>query len=134
MIKNFKDLLVWQQARTLTKQIYFLSQSFPKEETYGLSGQIRRAIISVISNIAEGHSRSSTKDYIQYISMAIGSLAEVETQLIIACDLQYLQEETIGDTFASIHDLQRKLHSLRKALRSKLNPTQIPSPKSLIPA
>lgn len=108
------------KARALVKQVYVLSATFPKEELYGLTSQLRRAVISVPSNIAEGHSRSGTKDFIQFISVSIGSLAEVETQILLASDLGYVQENEIGKIISNIHELQRMLHGLRTSLRRKL--------------
>lgn len=88
-IKNFKDLKVWKKSRGLATAIYKITQRFPDEERYGLVSQMRRAAVSVPSNIAERHSRSGTKDFAHFLSMAIGSLAEVETQLVVSYDLAY---------------------------------------------
>ncbi len=119
-IKNYKDLDVRKKSRVLVKQIYLLTQSFPKEEVYGLISQMRRSAVSVPSNIAEGHSRSGTKDFIQFISIAIGSLAELETQTILAEDLGYVQSHNTKQIFNDIHEIQRMLHSLRNSLKAKL--------------
>ena len=119
-INSYRDLEVWKKSRALVKQVYQLTQGFPKEEIYGLTSQLRRAVVSVPSNIAEGHSRSGTRDFIQFISLAIGSLAEVETQLLLAQDLDYLKEIEIKNTIENIHELQRMLHGLRTALKAKL--------------
>jgi four helix bundle protein len=115
-IKNYKDLKVWQRSRELVKLIYILTQPFPPEEKFGLTSQMRRAAISVPSNIAEGHSRSGTKDYIRFLSIAIGSLAELETQLILATDLEFCTENDIKNCITIIQELQRMLHSLRRNL------------------
>jgi four helix bundle protein len=115
-IKNYKDLKVWQQGRLLVKRIYDISRSFPDDERYGLTNQIRRAAVSIPSNLAEGHSRNSTKDYVRFISIAIGSLAEVETQLLLACDLSYCTESELQPLFKQIHELQKILHGLRRKL------------------
>lgn len=93
IVNSYKDLLVWQQAIDLTVNIYALTSNFPKSELFGLASQIQRAAISVPSNIAEGHARDSTKEYLRFISIALGSLAEVETQLVIANKLQFLNDE-----------------------------------------
>lgn len=119
-IKTYRDLDVWKKSRGLVKQIYLLSSRFPKEEIYGLTSQLRRAVVSVPSNIAEGHSRSGTKDFIQFISIAIGSLAEVETQVLLACDLEFVKENDIEPIVKNIHELQRMLHALRTSLKAKL--------------
>ncbi len=115
-IRNYKDLKVWQQGRLLVKHIYDISRSFPDDERYGLCNQIRRAVVSIPSNVAEGHSRNSTKDYVRFISIAIGSLAEVETQLLLACDLSYCTESELQSLFKQIHELQKMLHVLRRKL------------------
>lgn len=120
MIKNYRDLEVWQKSRILVKEIYSLSQNFPREEQFGLTTQIRRAVISIPSNIAEGHSRQSTKDYISFISMAIGSLAEVDTQMVLAQDLNYISNKDYAAVESNIHSLQQMLHKLRGALKAKL--------------
>src|SRR5258708_4498013 len=104
-IRNYQDL-VWKKGRALVKQVYQLTQHFPKEELYGLTSQLRRAIISVPSNIAEGHSRSGTKDFIQFISIAIGSLAETETQLLLSEDLNYITPSQTEPVIKNIHELQ----------------------------
>ncbi len=122
VIANYKDLKVWQKGRTLVKDVYTLSQPFPETERWGLTSQLRRAIISVPSNIAEGHSRSGTNDYIRFLSIAIGSLAEVETQLILACDLGYSSDAETSSILDSVAELQRMLHALRRNLRATSNP------------
>jgi four helix bundle protein len=124
-IKNYKDLKVWQQSRLLVVDIYAISSHFPKEEQFGLTSQIRRAAVSIPSNIAEGHSRTSTKDYVKFISIAIGSLAEVETQLLLASDLKFTTDDAIAPLLHVIGTLQRLLHALRKSLK--------PNPQTLTP-
>lgn len=94
-IKNFTDLNAWKEAHALVLEIYRLSSSFPKEEQFGLTAQLRRAGISITSNIAEGFSRSSLKEKVQFYSMALGSLTEVESQLITANDLGYFKRDGI---------------------------------------
>ncbi|MDX2112360.1 MAG: four helix bundle protein [Alphaproteobacteria bacterium] len=119
-IRNYKDLEVWQKGRVLVKQVYQLTKLFPKEEIYGLTAQLRRAVVSVPSNIAEGHSRSGTKDFIQFISVSIGSLAEVETQIILSEDLEFCQPAQTISIYKNIEELQRMLHALRSSLKAKL--------------
>lgn len=116
-ISNYKDLEVWKIARTLVKDIYILTKSYPKDELFALVSQTRRAVISVPANIAEGFSRHGTKDYIAFISIAIGSLAELETLLILAEDVGYIAATKELD---KINQLQRMLQSLRKSLKEKL--------------
>lgn len=120
-IRNYKDLKVWHEAMGLAEEIYNLSKKFPKDETYGLTSQIRRAVVSIASNIAEGHSRNSTREYIQFISIAIGSLAEVETQLLLAIRLGYLTENSTKTTLQNINKLERMLRSLNRTLKEKFS-------------
>src|SRR4051812_21730458 len=91
-VNQFRDLDVWQRSMDVVETVYRLSGGFPKAETYGLTGLIRRAVISVPSNIAEGHTRESTKEYLKHVSIAQASLAEVETQLELAGRLKYIRD------------------------------------------
>ena len=88
-MNSYRDLIVWQKSFALAKEIYRLTESFPKSEVYGLSSQLRRAAVSVVSNVAEGFSRKSFKENRQFLSFAFGSTSEVETQLLLAKDLGY---------------------------------------------
>ncbi|MCC3213646.1 four helix bundle protein [Chryseobacterium sp. X308] len=89
---NFKELLVWQKSIDFVTEIYRTTEAFPKDEIYGLTSQIRRAGVSIPSNIAEGNSRRSKPDYVQFLKISRGSCAEVETQLIISKNLKFLNE------------------------------------------
>ena len=93
-IKNFKDLRNWQEDIKLVKDIYLLSKNFPKDEMYGLSSQMGRCAVSIPSNIAEGFRRYHNKEYKQFLYITLGSCAELETQVTIAHDLEYIKEET----------------------------------------
>jgi four helix bundle protein len=95
-IRSYRDLVAWQQARILVKATYVATKLFPKEETYGLTQQIRRAAVSVPSNIAEGYGRGSRKDYVRFLLTARGSLYELQTQLLLAQDLGYLDLTLMG--------------------------------------
>ena len=99
MNKEYTDLEVWQESRKLTNQVYELTKSFPKEEQFGLTNQIRRAVVSVTSNIAEGCGRQTAKDTINFLHISRGSLYELETQCYVALDQQYMTKEQ----FQSIH-------------------------------
>lgn len=92
-IKSFTDLHVWQESHWLVLEIYKHTQKFPKEEQFGLTNQIRRAVVSITSNIAEGFSRNSYKEKIQFYSMALGSVTEVQNQLLIARDISYITQD-----------------------------------------
>ena len=97
---NYHELKIWQEGRKLVKTVYSVSANFPKEEMYGLTSQIRRAAISIPSNIAEGTGRTSDKEFKRFLDYAIGSLFELETQMILANDLNFISAED----FESIHE------------------------------
>ena len=114
-IQSFKDLLVWQKAMELTVCVYEIVQFFPKSETYALSDQIRRAAVSIPSNIAEGQSRQTKKEFLQYLWIARGSRAELETQILIAQKLGYLKnvpETKLQALFALSNEVARMLYAL----------------------
>jgi len=115
-MKSFRDLRVWQKAMDLVEKVYLLTQKFPREEIYGLQSQIRRAVVSVPSNIAEGHTREHIKEYLHHLSMAQASLAELETQLEIAVRLKYLMPNYVRELLAEIASLGKQLYALRNAL------------------
>jgi four helix bundle protein len=115
-MKSFRELRVWQQAIDLVEKIYRLTQTFPKQETYGLMSQLRRAVISVPSNIAEGHTREHLKEYLHHLSMAQASLAEVETQLEIGVRLDYISRGQLSNVLDEISGLGKQLYALRNAL------------------
>ena len=111
-INSFRDLRVWQAAMDLVQQVYALTRDFPRHEVYGLTSQIQRSAVSVPSNIAEGHSREHLKEYIHHLSIAHGSLAELETQFEIARRLEYLSAEQFGETLKRMASLGRQLYAL----------------------
>lgn len=97
-IKSFTDLSTWKESHKLVLDIYRVTQCFPKEEAFGLTSQIRRAVVSITSNIAEGFSRNSYKEKVQFYSIALGSLTEVQNQLLIARDIGYISQETFSQS------------------------------------
>lgn len=113
---NYKDLVVWQKGITLVKQIYELTQTFPAEERYGLASQMRRAAVSIPSNIAEGQARHTTGEFVQFLSHAEGSIAELDTQLIIAVELGYCKNGKAESILQLISQLRKMLNSLRRKL------------------
>ena len=119
-VHSFKDLIIWQKGLLLSKQIYLLTAQFPQEEKFGIISQMRRAVVSVPANIAEGWSRKHTKEYIQFLHIAIGSLAELETFLEISKELGYMR---VMDEYESIigciHEIQKMLYSMDKSLSAK---------------
>ena len=118
-VHSYKELRVWQGAMDLVETVYRLSSKLPPEEIYGLRSQLRRAAASVPCNIAEGQSRTSTREFINHISMARASLAEVETQIEISKRLSYLSSEEVETVLSAIQALGRQLHALRKALEAR---------------
>lgn len=115
-MKSFRELRVWQAAMILVESVYVLTQDFPKQEMYGLTSQIRRAAVSIPSNIAEGHTREHLKEYLHHLSMAQASLAELETQLEIAVRLRYLLTQTVEQIQSDINSLGKQMYALRNAL------------------
>ncbi|HZR19260.1 MAG TPA: four helix bundle protein [Verrucomicrobiae bacterium] len=121
-IKSYKDLLVWQKGINLVRLTYEMTKEFPADERFGLVSQLRRAAVSVPSNIAEGQSRHTTGEFIQFISHAEGSLAELETQIIISVDLSLTSSAKAEPILALIEELQRMLNSLRQKLATRHSP------------
>ena len=115
-MKNFRELRVWQAAMSLVEKVYTLTHGFPKHETYGLTSQIRRAAVSIPSNIAEGHTREHLKEYLHHLSMAQASLTELETQLEIAVRLRYLLPQVLEPIQSDINSLGKQMYALRNAL------------------
>jgi len=118
-MKSFRELRVWQLAMNLVEKIYSLSKDFPKEEVYGLTSQLRRAPVSIPSNIAEGHTRERLKEYLHHISMAQASLAEVDTQLEIAKRLRYVSATRWTSLEGELSSLRRQLYALRNSLSKR---------------
>ncbi len=118
-INSFKDLLVWQKGIELVKAVYKVIDKMPQEELFGLSGQIKRSVISVPSNIAEGWGRNSTLSYINFLKISRGSLFELETQLIIAKELEFISSDALNKIDKLIHELSKMLNSLIKNIKNK---------------
>lgn len=112
-LRGYRDLRAWQQAMGLVTEIYRVTRTFPKEEQYGLVSQIRRAAVSVPSNLAEGHGRNSRNEFRQFIGQARGSLSEVETQLEIAKNLGYVKAEAAGALMEQAEAVGKMLTGLR---------------------
>ena len=116
-MKSHKDLDAWKGSIQLVKEVYALTKSFPVDERYGLTDQIRRAVVSVPSNIAEGAGRGSSPDFIRFLYISLGSLSEVETQLIIALELGYLS--TIEAELEKIQQIRNLINGLIRHLKAK---------------
>jgi four helix bundle protein len=114
--RHYKDLLVWQKGILLTKLVYKLTASFPSDERFGLTAQMRRAAVSVPSNIAEGQARQGTREFLQFLSHAEGSLAELETQLLLGVELGFTKNEDVASALREIDELQKMLVALKRKL------------------
>lgn len=119
-VQHYRQLIARQKAMDLVKRIYEISQTFPKEESYGLTSQIRRAAVSVPSNIAEGQGRDSTKEFLHHLSIAYGSLMEVETQILIAESLNYLKAEETKLILEQTAETGRLINGLIRSLKTKI--------------
>ena len=117
MIRSYKDLDIWKRGVELVKNIYQVTRDFPKSETYALVDQIRRAAVSIPSNIAEGHNRQHKKEFKQFLFIALGSLAELETQLIIAEKLGYLKKEKLNQSLLEMDAIGKMTRGLIKRLQ-----------------
>jgi len=115
----YRDLIAWQKAFALVIEVYRDTDLFPKNEIYGLTGQIRRAAVSVVSNIAEGQGRKSRGEFEQFLGHAKGSLAELETQLLLAKALGYLQDDRANELLARSDAVSRLVNGLMRSLRAK---------------
>ncbi|MBI2268510.1 MAG: four helix bundle protein [Candidatus Blackburnbacteria bacterium] len=120
-IKSFTDLNAWKQAHELVLLIYKITKKFPHEEQFGLVNQIRRAVVSITSNIAEGFSRSSYKEKSQFYSMALGSLTEVQNQLLIAKDLKYIAQEEFMEIANKTVAVNKLLNGLIKKSKTMIH-------------
>jgi four helix bundle protein len=116
-MKTHKDLLAWKNSINLVTDIYKLTESFPREELYGLTNQIRRSAVSIPSNIAEGAGRNSKKEYIQFLYISLGSLSELETQLIISQNLAFIKEEKLDVLKGKLNEIRSQLSGLIRYLK-----------------
>ena len=121
MGKIYKNLDVWQKSIELTDSVYFATKDFPKSEIYGLASQMRRCAVSVASNIAEGHERNTTKEFIQFLGVARGSLAELETQTIIASRQEYINKKELEQIDSLCTSINKMLRKLMASLNEKIN-------------
>jgi carbamoyl-phosphate synthase large subunit len=130
--RHYKELLIWQKGMVLAKLVYKLTSRFPPQERFGLTSQLRRAAVSVPSNIAEGQARQGTKEFLQFLSHAEGSLAEVETQILLSLELCFASREDATPSLQEIDELQKMIHSLKRKLStySPLPPRAAHTPNS----
>ena len=116
-IKSYKELIVWQKSVALVEQVFFLTNLFPRSEIYGITSQMRRAAVSIPSNIAEGYGRKSTKSYAQFYSIAYGSALELETQIIIGKKLKLAQEKEFEKADSLLIEVSKMLNSMINQIR-----------------
>lgn len=118
-VRHYRDLLVWQKAMAWVEAVYAATRDWPPDERFGLTSQVRRAAVSIPSNIAEGCARRSTPDFLRFLSIARASLAEAETQLIIAQNLTYLDEAASRSLLESADEISRMLSGLISKLEER---------------
>lgn len=116
-IKSYKELIVWQKAIKLVKEIFILTDKFPRSELYGLISQMRRAAVAIPSNIAEGYGRKSSKEYAQFYSISYGSALELETQIIISKELSFTPTQNFGKVDLLLEEVSRMLNSMISRMR-----------------
>ena len=127
MLRTFEDLKVWQKSYGLCLQVYALSRLLPRDERFGLSSQLRRAAISVPSNIAEGYSRKTTNDYLRFLWIASGSLGELETQLLLSRDLRLSPDGEVAQVLDAVAEVERMLKALIRSLEEKRKTAPLPA-------
>jgi four helix bundle protein len=126
-VRSYRDLEVWQKAMDLVEECYGLTREFPAAEMYGLSSQLQRSAVSVAANIAEGRERGGSREFLHHLSIACGSLAELETHILIAERLHYLNEERLRQLMDGTAEVGRMLNGLRRSLKDKTcSPTPDP--------
>ncbi|MFH6934903.1 four helix bundle protein [Flavobacterium sp. YO12] len=113
---QFKELLIWKKSRLFCSKIYSITSTFPNDEKFGIINQLRRAAVSIPSNIAEGSSRNSNKDFARFLEIAIGSAYEVETQLLISSDLGFLNEENTTELISMLEEITKMTSRFRATL------------------
>ena len=118
-VKSYRDLIVWQKAMDFVEAVYRVTQKFPSEEKFSLTAQLRRAAVSVPSNIAEGQSRGGPRDFNKFLDISYGSLSETETQLIIASRLKYLTNNELIQLLANTAEIGRLLNGLQRSIAAK---------------
>ncbi len=118
MVRSFRDLIVWQRAIQMAVAVYRVTKGFPKEETYGLSSQMRRAVVSVPSNIAEGHGRLHTPEYRHFLGIARGSNFELQTQIEIARELGIGESSLLNEAEGLSHEVGKMIHGILEKIRN----------------
>ena len=123
MLKSFKELKVWQKSYKLCLKVYKITKKFPKTEVYSFTSQMRRAALSIPCNIAEGYGRKTTPDYLRFLYMSYGSICELETQTLLAGDLEYIETKNLYELQGDLGEVERMLKALIKSIeRRNVNP------------
>jgi four helix bundle protein len=120
-MKTFRELIVWQKSMNFVTEVYKASKQFPKDENFGLISQIRRSAVSIPSNISEGYGREGLNDYLRFLNIAMASLFELQTQIEIAFNLEYINKEIFGSLYELSREIERMLSSFIRSLKSKRN-------------
>ena len=123
---NFKELKIWNLSRHFVKDVYLLTKQFPEDERFGLTQQVRRAAVSIPSNIAEGSGRGSDKEFSHFLDIANGSAFEVETQLILSLDLEYISQAEFDPLNEKLQIIEKMIFNFNKSLKSQISKSQIP--------
>lgn len=117
-MKTFRDILIWQKSMSLVTKIYTSTNNFPKEEIFGITSQIRRCSVSIPSNVAEGFGRESNKEHLRFLNISLGSLFELQTQLEIAKNIQYLDVEKFKEIYEDTREIERMLVSFINKIKN----------------
>ena len=121
MVKSYKDLTVWQKSMDLVVDVYAFTNSYPQSEVYGLTSQMRRAAVSIPSNVAEGFERGTSGDFARFLSIASGSVAELETQILVSVRLGYLRDDATVPVVSLCDEVGKMLRALRKTVTTEAN-------------
>ena len=124
VMETHKDLRIWQQSIEMVTSIYLMTKAFPKDELFGLVSQMRRAAVSVPSNIAEGYARGTDREKLHFLRISSGSLSEVETQLILSLNLGYVSQETYDELSERVTSVWKQLNALISSVKKKLSPQE----------
>ena len=118
-VSRFRELKAWQLGMDLAERVYLITDPFPKSEIYGLTSQIRRCAVSIPSNLAEGHGRTSAKEFLQFIAISFGSICELETQILLSHRLKYINSQDSVTVLALLIETSKTIHGLQKAIKER---------------
>ena len=124
-METHKDLRVWQQSIEMVTSIYLMTKAFPKDELFGLVSQMRRAAVSVPSNIAEGYARGTDREKLHFLRISSGSMSEIETQLMLSLNLGYISQESFDELSENVTSVWKQLNALISSLKKKLSPQEL---------